>query len=49
MRLFALHQVRDQILSNPGLISGGNTFGDNIGDNVYNKVNDQNLSGLNPT
>ena len=49
LRLFALHQVRYQILPDPGLISGGNTFSDNIGDHVRSEVNDQNLPGLNPT
>ena len=49
MRPFALHQVRDQISHDPWLISGGNTFRDNIDDNISNKVYDQNLPGLNTT
>ena len=49
VRPFALHQVRAQILPDPGLISGDNTFRDNIGDHVCSEVNDQNLPGLNPT
>ena len=48
MRPFALHQVRDQILPDSGLTSGGNTSRDNIGDNVCSEVNNQNLPGCNP-
>ena len=48
MRPFTLHQVRDQILPDPGLISGSNTFKETICDNVCNEVNNQNLHGYNP-
>ena len=48
VRPFALHQVRDQILPGPGLISGSNTFRENIRDNVRSEVNNQNLHGYNP-
>ena len=48
VRPFALYQVRDKILPDSRLISGGNTFRDNIGNNVRNEVNNQNLPSLNP-
>ena len=47
VRPFALHQVRDQILPDSGLTSGGNTSRDNIGDNVCSEVDNQNLPGCN--
>ena len=47
MRQFALPLVRDQILTDPKLNFGANTFRDNIGSNLSNDCNDQNLPGLN--
>ena len=42
-----LHQVRDQILPDPELISECNAFRDNIGRGSYSEVNNPNLPGFN--
>ena len=47
MRSFVLHQVRDQILTDPELTFGANTSRDNISSNLCNEVNGQNLPDLN--
>ena len=47
--LFALHQVRDQILPDLGLIPDRNLARENIYNNVCGEVNNQNLHGYNPT
>ena len=43
-----LHQVRDQILPDPELNAGGNTFRDISTGNYRSQVNDQNLPDLYP-
>ena len=47
VRLFALRQVRDQILPDSELEYGNNIFMDNWSANNANKVNDQMLPGPN--